>query len=54
MGETKFGWDDLRLFLAVARGGGLAAAASETRLIWRWQGMPARYCQPSSGPALTP
>jgi len=30
MSETKFDWDDLRLFLAVARHGGLAAAATET------------------------
>ena len=30
MDETTFDWDDLRLFLAVARGGGLAAAARET------------------------
>ena len=30
MNETNFDWDDLRLFLAVARNGGLAAAASAT------------------------
>jgi len=30
MNETTFNWDDLRLFLAVARHGGLAAAQSET------------------------
>ncbi len=30
MNETKFDWDDLRLFLAVAREGGLAAAADST------------------------
>ena len=30
MDETKFDWDDLRLFLAVARGGGLAAATAST------------------------
>lgn len=30
MNETNFNWDDLRLFLAVARHGGLAAAESET------------------------
>ncbi|MEM9010264.1 MAG: LysR family transcriptional regulator [Pseudomonadota bacterium] len=30
MDETKVDWDDLRLFLAVARGGGLAAAAGAT------------------------
>ncbi|MET3900236.1 DNA-binding transcriptional LysR family regulator [Devosia sp. UYZn731] len=30
MDETKFDWDDLRLFLAVARQGGLAAAAALT------------------------
>ena len=30
MSETNFDWDDLRLFLAVARGGGLAAAAQIT------------------------
>lgn len=30
MNETKFDWDDLRLFLAVAREGGLAAAAAST------------------------
>ncbi|WP_095588210.1 LysR family transcriptional regulator [Actibacterium ureilyticum] len=30
MDETKFDWDDLRLFLAVARQGGLAAAAAST------------------------
>ncbi|OED44455.1 hypothetical protein AB833_01590 [Chromatiales bacterium (ex Bugula neritina AB1)] len=30
MNETPFDWDDLRLFLAVARQSGLAAAASET------------------------
>ncbi|MEL6964753.1 MAG: LysR family transcriptional regulator [Pseudomonadota bacterium] len=31
MDETNFDWDDLRLFLAVARGGGLAAATASTR-----------------------
>ncbi len=30
MNETNFDWDDLRLFLAVARGGGLAAATVAT------------------------
>ena len=30
MNETNFDWDDLRLFLAVARKGGLAAAAEST------------------------
>lgn len=30
MDETKMDWDDLRLFLAVARHGGLAGAAGET------------------------
>ena len=30
MDETNFDWDDLRLFLAVARKGGLAAAATAT------------------------
>ncbi|WP_051337366.1 helix-turn-helix domain-containing protein [Leisingera daeponensis] len=30
MNETKLDWDDLRLFLAVAREGGLAAAAAST------------------------
>ena len=30
MNETNFDWDDLRLFLAVARSGGLAAAAAGT------------------------
>ncbi|MFK7854873.1 MAG: LysR family transcriptional regulator [Granulosicoccus sp.] len=30
MNETNFDWDDLRLFLAVAREGGLAAAANIT------------------------
>ncbi len=30
MNETNFDWDDLRLFLAVARGGGLAAAKDST------------------------
>lgn len=30
MNEMKADWDDLRLFLAVARGGGLAAAAEAT------------------------
>lgn len=30
MSEMNFDWDDLRLFLAVARKGGLAAAASST------------------------
>lgn len=30
MNETNFDWDDLRLFLAVARNGGLAAAANST------------------------
>lgn len=30
MDETNFDWDDLRLFLAVAREGGLAAAAAST------------------------
>ena len=30
MNETKFDWDDLRLFLAVAREGGLAAAAEKS------------------------
>lgn len=30
MNETMFDWDDLRLFLAVAREGGLAAAATST------------------------
>jgi len=30
MNETNFDWDDLRLFLAVARGGGLAAARAST------------------------
>lgn len=30
MNNTKFDWDDLRLFLAVAREGGLAAAADAT------------------------
>ena len=30
MRETNFDWDDLRLFLAVARRGGLAAAAAST------------------------
>lgn len=30
MSETNFDWDDLRLFLAVARSGGLAAAALVT------------------------
>ena len=30
MDETKFDWDDLRLFLAVGREGGLAAAAALT------------------------
>ncbi|MBX2884347.1 MAG: LysR family transcriptional regulator [Granulosicoccus sp.] len=30
MNETNFDWDDLRLFLAVARQGGLAGAASQT------------------------
>lgn len=30
MNEMKFDWDDLRLFLAVARNGGLAAAAAVT------------------------
>lgn len=30
MDETKLDWDDLRLFLAVAREGGLAAAAAST------------------------
>jgi DNA-binding transcriptional LysR family regulator len=31
MNETKIDWDDLHLFLAVARGGGLSPAARETR-----------------------
>ncbi len=31
MNEMNFDWDDLRLFLAVARRGGLAAAASQTK-----------------------
>lgn len=31
MNETNFDWDDLRLFLAVAREGGLAAAADITK-----------------------
>ncbi|MEO0547300.1 MAG: LysR family transcriptional regulator [Pseudomonadota bacterium] len=31
MDETNFDWDDLRLFLAVARGGGLAPAAASTK-----------------------
>ncbi len=30
MNETNFDWDDLRLFLAVAREGGLAAASAST------------------------
>lgn len=30
MNETNFNWDDLRLFLAVARAGGLAAASHTT------------------------
>ncbi|MFV2053161.1 LysR family transcriptional regulator [Aliiroseovarius sp. YM-037] len=30
MNETKFDWDDLRLFLAVARAGGLASATAST------------------------
>ncbi|MEO1140290.1 MAG: LysR family transcriptional regulator [Pseudomonadota bacterium] len=30
MNETNFDWDDLRLFIAVARQGGLAAAAAST------------------------
>lgn len=30
MNEIEMNWDDLRLFLAVARGGGLAAAATQT------------------------
>lgn len=30
MNETNFNWDDLRLFLAVARHGGLAAAEADT------------------------
>ncbi|MDP5218101.1 LysR family transcriptional regulator [Ruegeria sp. 2205SS24-7] len=30
MNETNLDWDDLRLFLAVARGGGLAAASGAT------------------------
>ncbi len=30
MSETNFDWDDLRLFLAVARSGGLAAATAST------------------------
>ncbi|UUX50384.1 LysR family transcriptional regulator [Nisaea acidiphila] len=30
MNETKFDWDDLRLFLEVARAGGLAAASERT------------------------
>lgn len=30
MNETNFDWDDLRLFLAIARKGGLAAAAAST------------------------
>ena len=30
MDETNFNWDDLKLFLAVARGGGLSAAAAST------------------------
>ncbi|MBX2836458.1 MAG: LysR family transcriptional regulator [Gammaproteobacteria bacterium] len=30
MNETNFDWDDLRLFLAVARHGGLAAAEADT------------------------
>lgn len=30
MDEMNLDWDDLRLFLAVARGGGLAAASAET------------------------
>ena len=30
MNEMKFDWDDLRLFLAVARSGGLSAAATST------------------------
>lgn len=30
MNETNFDWDDLRLFLAVARQGGLAAASAST------------------------
>ncbi|MDJ0685691.1 MAG: LysR family transcriptional regulator [Alphaproteobacteria bacterium] len=30
MFETNFDWDDLRLFLAVARGGGLSAAKAST------------------------
>ncbi|MGD1877629.1 MAG: LysR family transcriptional regulator [Kiloniellaceae bacterium] len=30
MDETRFDWDDLRLFLAIAREGGLAAAAAST------------------------
>lgn len=30
MNETKFDWDDLRLFLAVARDGGLASASANT------------------------
>ncbi len=30
MNETNFDWDDLRLFLSVARQGGLAGAATET------------------------
>ncbi len=30
MNETSFDWDDLRLFLAVARAGGLSAAAAAT------------------------
>lgn len=31
MNEVNFDWDDLRLFLAVARGGGLAAATASTQ-----------------------
>lgn len=31
MNETNFDWDNLRLFLAVAREGGLAAASASTR-----------------------
>lgn len=30
MNETNFDWDDLKLFLAVARGGGLSVAARKT------------------------
>ena len=30
MSETKVDWNDLQLFLAVARGGGLSPAAAET------------------------